>query len=100
MKWSWRRMGFLAALVVVAHFVPPERSAPAPDEMSIMSAVHENGVGPVLNAAVGVKQRPLGHSLFVVRTAWAWNQPWLGVALLLASALLATFAAYALFDEL
>ena len=100
MAWSWRRAGALGVIVLAAHFLPPERIAPAPDDVSAAVQLRERGAAALLKAVLAAPQRPLGHALFVLRTAWTWGEPWRAMALLAGSAILATLAAYRLFRAL
>lgn len=89
----------LIAVVLIAHFLPPERSAPSPDDVSTAHQLQRDGLGQRLELAL-TGRRPLLHSLSFLHTAWTWDHSERALALLVAAAILAALASYALFHEL
>jgi hypothetical protein len=90
----------LIAIVLLAHFVPPERSAPSPDDLSTALQIRSNGLAQFLRSVALAPQRPLTHVLLVLETAWTREEPWRGTLLLAGMAVLVCLVAHALFREL
>jgi hypothetical protein len=90
----------LIAIVLAAHFVPPERSAVSPDSLATLQQVRELGLGELLRSVATAPNRPLLHALFALHATWTWDAPWRGVLLLAGMAMAVSLLAHALFREL
>lgn len=92
----WAAMLLVAAVNIVAHFLPFERAALAPDDYATLVRIQTLKPVAMVREALRTPDRPLHDLIVMAQARWAGDNAVAGLWLVVASSTLVTLAVYGL----